>query len=251
MAEKSNILFLDFDGTINSMRSFWKKFAEFYDVEWKEEDFDFKWYGKGHAENMNPDLHDRIEKAREEKDGFPDIGMYKWPHEEEAIENLNVIVKENNAKVVICSTWRIGKTINELQEVLDGWGFEGEVIDKTIKLNRDYNARGYEILEWVMQNRKMIKGICILDDEASYDINGIFQKWAVQDISTYKHGLLKEHITEAKKCFEIPIRPLYDFDKWLPRDLLEKARIEEGSTPPADWKEYKPPLMDDWNKMGE
>lgn len=266
MAEKQNILFLDFDGVLNSRRSFWKKFAEHFGVEWKEEDFDIdKWYGKGHMENMNPDLWDKIDRAEQESKGkieFPDLGMYNWPHEEPAIEALNKIVADNEAKVVVISSWRTGRSIKELQEILDKWGAECEVIDKTIHLNKDYNTRGYEILEWVMQNRKIIKGICILDDDSEYDINAIFKKWAVQDISMAKHGLRDIHVPVAEKCFLIPIRPLYDFDKWLPKDMLEEARKEDGEKPPSEWKEYHNPLrgtMDseswgdppDWRDTGE
>jgi predicted adenine nucleotide alpha hydrolase (AANH) superfamily ATPase len=73
MAEKHNILFLDFDGVLNSKRSFWKKFAEHFGVEWKEKDFDIeKWYGKGHTENMNPDLWDRIYRCIELDEYFSD-----------------------------------------------------------------------------------------------------------------------------------------------------------------------------------
>ncbi len=261
MAEKTNILFLDFDGVLNSMRSFWKKFADFYEVEWTEDDFDLKWVYEGHTENMNPDLWERIEKARKEKKRFPDIGMYKWPHEEEAIQNLNKIIEENEAKVVVCSSWRIGKSPEELQELLEDWGAKCEVIDKTIKIHRDFNSRGFEILEWVMENRKRIKGICILDDEAPYDINFIFEKWAVQDIDTNKHGLLESHIPVANKCFQIQINPLYDFDKWLPKEKLKEARKEDGVKPPSEWEPLPPPRGDmdsqsygdlpDWRDTGE
>jgi hypothetical protein len=228
MVEKRNILFLDIDGVLNSNRSFFKKFADHYGVEWTDDDFDIeKWYGKGHTENMNPDLWKRMEEAKEnltKELGYPDIGMYKWPHEEEAIENLNTIIRENDADVVICSSWRNSRTVEELQEILDGWGFKGKVVGKTIYLHRDYNARGLEIMTWILDYRHYIKGVCILDDEAEYDINPVCGTWAVQGISGYKHGLRKEHISMAKECFEKEIRPLRDFVKWASPDELAKAR---------------------------
>ena len=174
---------------------------------------------------------------------------------------MNQIVEENKAKVVVCSSWRTGRTPEELQKILDDWGAKCEVIDKTTHVRRDYNSRGLEILEWVMQNRKMIKGICILDDEASYDINGIFKKWAVQEIDMNKHGLLESHVPVANKCFQIPISPLYDFDQWLPKEMLEKARKEDGVKPPSGWEPLPPPRGDmdaqsygdlpDWRDTGE
>lgn len=66
------------------------------------------------------------------------------------------------------------------------------------------STRGDEINWWIQKNKDIIKGICILDDNSDYDINYLFKPWAVQEISTYTHGLRKEHIAEAKKCFEIP-----------------------------------------------
>ncbi len=233
MEGKRNILFLDFDGVLNSNRSFYQKFADHYKVKWEEEDFSIeKWYGKGEMENMNPDLWKRMETAKEtltKKLGYPNLGMYNWPHEEPAIEALNRIVKDNDADAVICSSWRTGKTIEELQEILDGWGFKGKVVGKTPRFDHSQHlTRGKEILNWIMDNRNHINGICILDDDARYDINGILFKWAVQDISGYTHGLREEHIPLAKKCFDTRMDPLTDFTDWVSSDLLEEAKKKDG-----------------------
>lgn len=61
--EKHNILFLDFDGVLNSSRSFYKKFAEHHGVKWVEEDFDPKYWWKENKENINPDFYQRVEDA--------------------------------------------------------------------------------------------------------------------------------------------------------------------------------------------
>jgi len=44
---------------------------------------------------------------------------------------LNEIIAETGADVVVSSTWRYGKTVAELQEMLDAHGFAGRVRDKT------------------------------------------------------------------------------------------------------------------------
>jgi hypothetical protein len=160
--------------------------------------------------------------------------MHNWPPEKPAIQNLNKIVEENEAEVVVCSTWRKSGSIDELNQILKGWGFNSKIIDVTTSLRRDFNTRGMEILQWIMDHHTEIKGICILDDEAEYDINAILKKWAVQGISGYKHGLLEEHIPDAKKCFDTPIDPLNDFDKWLPEYKLIEERKKHGR-----WKEIK------------
>lgn len=246
MVKRKNILFLDFDGVLNSQRSFFQAFCNHFAIGWEADDFSIeKWYGKGHMENMNPDLWKQIEYAREnlvDEMGYPDIGMYNWPPEKPAIENLNIIVKENDADVVVCSSWRTGKSPEELQEILDGWGFKGKVIDKTGHVHRDFNTRGLEILTWIMDHHTEIKGICILDDEAEYDINNVLGKWAVQGISQFKHGLRKEHVRDAKYCFDTPIDPLNDFDRWLPEDKLIEERKKHGR-----WKKISitPDKLDD------
>lgn len=230
MVEKHNILFLDIDGTINSNRSLFKKYADHFGVNWTEDDFSIeKWHDKGHMENMNPDLWDRINKAEEEKKekiGYPDVMMYNWPHDEYAIKALNKIIEQNDAKVVICSTWRKSKTILQLQKILNKWGAKCEVIGLTpysMKLSYD-SRRGFEILRWLVENNSIVKGICILDDDATYDINYIFEKWCVQGIHGETHGLREDHISLAKTCFEVPIDPLYDFEEFYPMPELQKYR---------------------------
>ena len=233
MDNKRNILFLDFDGVLNSIRSLFKKYADHHNFKWTDNDFSLKWYGKGHPEHCAPGFIAKLDKAvtaEKLKPGYkyPNLSMHNWPPEEDAIKYLNQIVEENDADVVICSTWRNHFTIEELQEILNGWGAKCKVIGVTTNLRSDVMTRGREILNWVMENRNSIKGICILDDDAEYDINGIFEKWAVQGISGNKHGLRKPHVILAKKCFDTPIRPLYDFDKWVSETMLKEARENDA-----------------------
>src|SRR5215467_2405809 len=47
------------------------------------------------------------------------------------IEALNEVAAKGGADVVVSSTWRYGKTVAQLQEMLDGAGFTGRVLDKT------------------------------------------------------------------------------------------------------------------------
>jgi hypothetical protein len=204
--KKVNILFLDFDDVLNSVRSLYKKFAEAHGVSWAEEDFDPKYWGEGHQDNMNPEFGARVEKAHAEQKNeegyeFPDLSMENYPHDEIAIQNLNKIIEENKAKVVVCSSWRTGRSIEELQRILDSWGAKCEVIGKTP--GKISSTRGEEILMWIRDNQTKVKAICILDDSL-FDINPWLEKWAVQKISGYRHGLREEHISEAKKCFETP-----------------------------------------------
>lgn len=208
--KKFNILFLDFDDVLNSVRSVYKKFAESLGVVWTEEDFDPKYWGQGNIDEMNPEFSEKVKKALEDHKNItdyklPDLSGEKYPHDEIAIQNLNKIVEESQAKVVICSCWRWGRTLKELQDILNLWGAKCEVIGVTPgKLS---TTRGEEILMWIRSNPNKIKGICILDDSL-FDINPWLEEWAVQGILGYHHGLRDIHIPEAKKCFETPFKNL-------------------------------------------
>lgn len=204
--KKYNILFLDFDDVLNSVRSVYKKFAEAQGTPWTEEDFDPKYWGQGNTDEMKPEFTEKVQKSFEEhktdpKWELPNLSGENYPHDEIAIQNLNIIVEENKAKVVICSCWRWGRTLQELQDILNSWGAKCEVIGVTPgKLS---TTRGEEILMWIKSNPNKIKGICILDDSL-FDINPWLKEWAVQGINGYHHGLRDIHIPESKKCFKTP-----------------------------------------------
>jgi hypothetical protein len=88
------IIFLDFDGVLNSQYWYTKRMGEF-----TMDDFGSK---------------------------YP---IYEF--DPETIERLNYIIEKTSAKVVVSSTWRIGKNVEYLQNLLVSVGFNGEIIDKT------------------------------------------------------------------------------------------------------------------------
>lgn len=92
------------------------------------------------------------------------------------IKLLNRLCEETNAKIVITSTWRKGRSVDELQELFEKEGFNGEIIDKTRDLmgcNTDFIVRGNEIYDWIRNNPQKIgcayfdyKKYVILDDDS-------------------------------------------------------------------------------------
>lgn len=74
--------------------------------------------------------------------------------DEVAVGFLNELTKFG-AQVVISSTWRKGRTVAELQSMLNEAGFIGTVIDKTGTGSGD-SLRGNEILTWIKQNEKTV-----------------------------------------------------------------------------------------------
>ena len=77
------------------------------------------------------------------------------------IQVLNEIVAGAGADVVVSSTWRYGKTVAELQAMLDAAGFTGSVIDKT-PLGPPGADRGDEIAIWL--GGHAVVGYVIVDD---------------------------------------------------------------------------------------
>lgn len=74
---------------------------------------------------------------------------------------LNEIVAESGADVVVSSTWRYGKTIADLQAMLEAAGFIGRVIGTT-PLGPPGAARVDEITAWLDAHR--VAGYVIVDD---------------------------------------------------------------------------------------
>ena len=74
---------------------------------------------------------------------------------------LNEIVAGAGAEVVVSSTWRHGKSVTELQEMLDAAGFIGRIIDKT-PVGAPGADRGDEIAAWLAEHA--VGGYVIIDD---------------------------------------------------------------------------------------
>ena len=74
-----------------------------------------------------------------------------------AVETLNTLIKNTDAKVVVSSTWRLSYSKEELQGFLNEFGFAGEVIGVTPDYSRALNTvRGNEILGWIRDNDTLL-----------------------------------------------------------------------------------------------
>jgi hypothetical protein len=77
------------------------------------------------------------------------------------IQVLNEIVARGRAQVVLSSTWRHGKTVAELQAMLEAHGFTGRVVDKTPS-GVPGAGRADEIAAWLEEHA--VGGFVIIDD---------------------------------------------------------------------------------------
>jgi hypothetical protein len=77
------------------------------------------------------------------------------------IQVLNEIVARGQADVVVSSTWRHGRTVAELQEMLEAHGFTGRVVGKT-PTGTPGADRADEIAAWLAEHA--VGGYVIIDD---------------------------------------------------------------------------------------
>lgn len=89
----------------------------------------------------------------------------------ESVQNLNQLILNTGAKVVLSSTWR-HSGLDYCLDVLKFHGFEGEIIDVTPDLRSNDCLRGNEILRWMKDNKDLIgeyynfTEYVILDDDS-------------------------------------------------------------------------------------
>lgn len=111
----NSILFLDIDGVLNS-----EDYASLY----TEKEWDNLTYFERHLDDK-------------------------------AIQLINYICDSTKAQVIISSTWRYGRSVEQLQDILNSRGATFKIIDKTPEY--DIRYRGYEIDAWISKNRSKDK----------------------------------------------------------------------------------------------
>lgn len=125
--------------------------------------------------------------------------------EDSKVELLKQIIDATGAKIVLSSTWRLGRSRfgrllegnrEYLNEKLAKYGLE--VFSQTEDLSRHGEQRGKEINDW-LEKHDDVDGWLVLDDEFFWDFNtyGIMPHW----INTYfygdRGGLNPEDVDEA------------------------------------------------------
>ncbi len=115
----------------------------------------------------------------------------------DAVARLNRILDAADASVVVASTWRYSLDLKQLQFVLEGAGFTGQVIDSTDKNSRV--PRGQLAKQW-LRNHPEVDGFVIVDDQA--DQEPLLDRF-VQ--TSWETGLQDEHVTRACELLALPI----------------------------------------------
>lgn len=111
------------------------------------------------------------------------------------IEHLNWLIEQTGAEICVSSCWRVGRTIEELVELLAKWGVRGKVCGRTGMMQ---DQRGMEIAGWLQTAAAAFDAMPIIEyvilDDGS-------------DMGEYMHRLVK--------C---------DFRVGLTRELAERAK---------------------------
>lgn len=122
--------------------------------------------------------------------------IYFW--DPEAVARLNVIIEKSKAKLVISSSWRVGRTLNQLKQLLNNnAGIKGPIIGKTPILTGD---RGREIDAWLKSCKKKIHSFIIIDDGS--DMEPHMDRLVKTSFCT---GLLDQHINLALNMLNGPV----------------------------------------------
>jgi hypothetical protein len=113
-----------------------------------------------------------------------------------AVARLEAIVARSGAKVVISSSWRVHRPLDDLREMLADLGFSGEVIDRTpeIPVSRyvdPFITRGREIQAWIDAQAEPLESYVILDDAYLEEAAQFLVKTETET------GLLDEHVALA------------------------------------------------------
>jgi len=145
-----NIIFLDVDGVLNSD----------------------DWYESPTAEKIRGDISSLVKQRTIEGLEIHSREYHRRDIDPSAVKNLQYIVDNTEAKIVVSSTWRYGATWDVLLFLLDKLGFTGEIVGRTPRGHHDYCCRGDVILGWVAEHQKQLgdyreyKNYVILDDNS-------------------------------------------------------------------------------------
>ena len=188
MCLKNPLLFLDFDGVLNSAFFFQDRTAGRTTISQK------------FLEQVSRGWGDFEEKAAEM--GEDPRAFYKaWRDiDPRTVPRLNRIIDHCSPEVIISSTWRLMYSKTLLQKILEEHGFTGQILDVTPNLD-DYRTssgqwvsanRGEEIAAWLSRKNRWGHRFAVLDDDS--DMAGV-REHLVQ--TSWESGLQDVHVEKV------------------------------------------------------
>ena len=181
------IIFLDIDGVIATHDSLDEVWLAYTGKTWDEVD-DMKAY------------------LDSKQLTWPSVSCDDWPFDRKAIHRLQLFQRDFPAQVeyVISSSWRTGRTLEEMDQLFTHKGLRlTKIIGKTGRAK----TRGAEILNWLKKYDEESTPYIIIDDECSYDIT-----------NPDKEDQINESL-----CVQTPFKDGINEDKLV--ELFQKAHI--------------------------
>lgn len=202
--QKSKIIFLDVDGVLNCN----------------------DWYVKRYAL-----VQANVETRNHPYDEFcPD-----------AVARLNKLTDATGAKIVISSTWRLGRDLDELQTLFKEVGITGEVIDKTDHFGgiKGYGIpRGCEIDHWLNQHKFQrinwsIKTQMEYAEKSEIDNYVIFDDDSDMLYNQREHFIKTSQKTglddgDIEKAIELLSKPIWEVYYKVDKDFYEENLYKES-----------------------
>ena len=112
-----------------------------------------------------------------------------------AVARVNKIIEATGAVVVVSSSWRYGRTVGYLEEMLVSRGFKGKVVGTTPEQGAG-PQRGDEIRAWVNTHPE-VESFVVLDDDS--DMEAVRQHFIKTYWNREDGGLQDHHIDRAIK----------------------------------------------------
>lgn len=132
----TNIIFLDVDGVLNCQLHYQsRQFKDYRDAK--------------------KTLRKQVKSGEIER-----LEFYASQISSLRIGMLNELCQDTNSAIVVSSTWRHGKCIDELQEIFNNSGATFLVIGKTPSFD---SVRGHEIQQWLHDNCEKYFGVPYYD----------------------------------------------------------------------------------------
>lgn len=109
------------------------------------------------------------------------------------VSRLNRIIEKTKCEVVVSSSWRILKTLIELQDLLSATGYKHRLLSTTPKT---ISSRGSDIHRWISYHGRLNFGpIAIVDDDSN--MAPYMDRLVKTDF--YNGGLQDEHVEKIIK----------------------------------------------------
>ena len=113
-----------------------------------------------------------------------------------AIERVNRIIAATGARVVVCSSWRHFHPVSRLRRLLRSRGFVGSVVGVTPAIPGA--MRGAECVAWLAAHPRAAWSFAALDDDEDYD--PMINRLVRTSSANYRYdGLKEKHVAAAIK----------------------------------------------------